>query len=78
MSWFDSKERAPGILGSILTEDIGHLSGLTTENIALLMEAALTLIIGIIFSFVYTWKMALITLGFSPLIMLGGVMMSRL
>jgi ATP-binding cassette subfamily B (MDR/TAP) protein 1 len=42
------------------------------------MEAALALIIGIVISMIYTWRMALITLGVSPLVSFGAVMMSRL
>lgn len=54
------------------------MNGLTTEHIAILLEATLTLIIGVILAMVYTWKMGLITLGMFPFITLGGVLMSRL
>lgn len=78
LAWFDNKERAPGILSNTLSEDITHLNGLTSESIAVILEAALTLIIGIILSFIYTWKMALVTLSVTPLVMLGGIIMSRI
>lgn len=78
IAWFDSKDKAPGILSNILSEDINSLNGLTTENIALLMEAALSLIVGIIIAMLYTWKMALITLGVVPLVAFGAIMMGRL
>jgi ATP-binding cassette subfamily B (MDR/TAP) protein 1 len=78
LSWFDNKNRAPGILSNVLSEDIGYLNGLTTEHFAILMEATLTLIIGVILAMVYTWKMGLVTLGMFPFISLGGVLMSRL
>jgi ATP-binding cassette, subfamily B (MDR/TAP), member 1 len=78
IAWFDSKDKAPGILSSVLSEDIGALNGLTTEHLAILIEAALGLIIGMIIALFYTWKMGLITLGMVPFVFLGGVMMSRL
>ena len=43
-----------------------------------MLEAAIGLIVGIVLSMIFTWKMALITLAVSPLVALGGVMMSRL
>lgn len=30
VSWFDSKDKAPGILSNVLSEDITKLNGLTT------------------------------------------------
>lgn len=78
ISWFDNKNRAPGILSSVLSEDIGALNGMTTEHLAILIEAFLGLVIGIIISLFYNWKMGLITLGMVPFVSLGGIMMSRL
>jgi len=30
ISWFDARDRAPGVIASVLSEDISNLSGLTT------------------------------------------------
>jgi hypothetical protein len=35
IKWFDNKDNAPGILTSLLAEDISLLNGLTTETIAI-------------------------------------------
>jgi ABC-type multidrug transport system fused ATPase/permease subunit len=78
ISWFDNKERAPGILSNILSEDIGVLNGMTTENIAILLEAFLALVIGVVIAMFYTWRMGLITLAMVPLVILGGLMSARL
>lgn len=78
LAWFDKKEHAPGVLSNNLSEDIGSLNGLTTEHLAILIEAYGGLIVGTIFSLFYTWKMGLITLVICPFISLGGIMMSRL
>ena len=78
LSWFDSKDRAPGILSNVLSEDIGALNGLTSEHLAILIEAFLGLIVGVILALFYTWKMGLVTLALVPFVSLGGIMMSRL
>jgi len=78
LAWFDSKDRAPGILSNVLSEDIGALNGLTTEHLAILINAFLGLIIGVILAMLYTWQMGLVTLAMVPFVSLGGVMMSRL
>lgn len=54
------------------------LNGLTTEHLAILIEAFLGLLIGIILAMSYTWKMGLITIALVPFVSLGGVMMSRM
>ena len=54
------------------------MNGLTTETIAILTEAVLTMGIGIILALVVSWRIALVTIACSPLIFMGGVMMSKL
>jgi ATP-binding cassette subfamily B (MDR/TAP) protein 1 len=78
ISWFDNKDRAPGILSNVLSEDIGALNGMTTEHFAIVMEAFLALIIGVILAMLYTWRMGLITLAIVPLVVVGGVVNARL
>jgi ATP-binding cassette, subfamily B (MDR/TAP), member 5 len=78
IAWFDRKDRAPGILSNIISEDIAVLNGMTTEHLAILIEAYGGVVIGAIISLFYTWKMGLVTIGFVPFISLGGIMLSRL
>lgn len=78
ISWFDNRERAPGVLTNILSEDITQLNGLTSETISHIIEAALGLIIGIILSFIFSWEMAFITLALSPFVLSGSVLMAKL
>ncbi|CDW71198.1 abc transporter [Stylonychia lemnae] len=73
LSWFDNKERAPGILINYLSEEVTALNGLTTETFSNILEAVCCLVIGSAIAFFYTWKIALISLATSPLVMLGGV-----
>ncbi len=78
IAWFDRKDRAPGILSNIISEDISILNGMTTEHLAILIEAYGGLIIGTAIALFYNWKMGLITCLFAPFISVGGIMMSRL
>lgn len=62
----------------MLSEDIGALNGLTSEHLAVIIEAFLGLIIGMIISFIYSWKLGLVTLAMVPFVQVGGVLMSKL
>jgi hypothetical protein len=70
IGWFDSKNRAPGILTNILTEDISSVNGLTTESLGIAVEAALGLF--------FCWQLALVVTIMSPFMVLGGLGMSKL
>jgi hypothetical protein len=37
ISWFDNKERAPGVLTNIFSEDISLLNGLSTETVSIML-----------------------------------------
>jgi hypothetical protein len=55
IGWFDNKNRAPGILTNILTEDISSVNGLTTESLGIAVEAALGLFFSCLICFIFTW-----------------------
>lgn len=78
LGWYDKKEHAPGILSNILSEEIGYLNGLTTEHLAILLEAYGCLIVGTVIALFYTWKMGLVTMALVPFVSFGGIMMARL
>src|SRR3569833_240883 len=78
ISWFDSKEKAPGVLSNVLSEDVTLLNGLSTESIAIILEALLTLALGIIIGAILSWRMALITIALMPTIVLGGAISNKL
>jgi ABC-type multidrug transport system fused ATPase/permease subunit len=55
IGWFDNKDRAPGVLGSIIQEDIQQLNGLTSETYAVAIEAILGLTISSIICLYFSW-----------------------
>ena len=78
ISWFDRKDRAPGIISNVLSEDITNLNGLTTETVATLLESFLSLVLGIALSAFYEWRMSIVCLLATPFVLIGGVVMARL
>jgi ATP-binding cassette subfamily B (MDR/TAP) protein 1 len=78
VAWFDSKDKATGVLSNVLSEDITLLNGLSTESISIILESLFTIIIGIALSLYFSWRMALITLAMIPLVMLGGLISNKL
>ena len=55
VGWYDDKTRAPGALTNIITQDISALNGLSTESIAIAVEAALGLFFSCLICFLFTW-----------------------
>ncbi len=78
ISWFDSKDKAPGVLSNVLSQDITLLNGLSTESISIILESVFTVTIGIVLSFYFSWRMALVTLALVPLVVLGGIITVKL
>lgn len=78
VSWFDRKERAPGILTNILSEDITNLNGLTTETIGTVVESLFSLLGGIAAAAYYEWRMALVCLALTPFTVMGAALMAKL
>jgi hypothetical protein len=55
IAWFDSKDKAPGILTNILAEDVSEVRGLTSETVAIYLESILGVVIGCAIGFRFTW-----------------------
>lgn len=76
--WFDDEKKAPGVLTTVLSEDITALNGMTTETLAVVMEAFLGLILGVLLACYFSWQMALLTIATVPIIIVGVIAMSNL
>lgn len=73
IGWFDNKERAPGILTNMITEDINAVNGLTTEAIGIMVEASMGLVISCAICAYFCWQLAIIVSLISPFMVLGGL-----
>ena len=78
VGWFDSEDKAPGILTNIITEDISHVNGLTTEVVGIICEAALGLTVSCLICAIFSWRLAFVVTFLSPLMILGGLGMAKL
>lgn len=76
--WFDDELKAPGVLTTVLSEDVGALNGMTTETLAIVMEAFLGLILGVLLSAYFCWQMSLMTIATVPILIVGVIAMSNL
>jgi ATP-binding cassette, subfamily B (MDR/TAP), member 1 len=78
VAWYDAKDRAPGILSNILSEDITNLNGLTTETTSVILEAFLSIFAGVLISAIFEWRMAIVCILATPFVLVGGIIMARL
>jgi ATP-binding cassette subfamily B (MDR/TAP) protein 1 len=78
VAWYDRKDKAPGIISNILSEDITNLNGLTTETVATILEAVLGICAGVGISAFFEWRMSLVCILATPFVLVGGMIMSRL
>lgn len=78
VGWFDNKDRAPGVLTNIITEDISSVNGLTTEAIGIMVEAFLGIFISCLICFIFSWQLAIVITLISPFMILGGLGMAKL
>lgn len=78
IGWFDNKNRAPGVLVNMISEDITAINGLTTEVAGIACEAFLGLALSCLVCFYFSWRLALVVTVTCPFMVLGGLGMSRL
>lgn len=74
MGYFDNPENTPGSLLSKLSSDTTKINGVAFTMIGVYIQAIFNLLIGIGLGIYFDWRLALITLGFIPLIVLSQVL----
>lgn len=67
LSWFDRKDRAPGILTNIFSENVTRVKGMTSENLVMMAETFMTLTMSVLISFLLCWQQGVIGVLASPL-----------
>jgi ATP-binding cassette subfamily B (MDR/TAP) protein 1 len=76
ISWFDKPDNNCGILSKRLGTDCQTINGMATTYIYIMIQSLATLITGLIIALIYEWRIALVALGFMPLVMLAGAVRS--
>ncbi|CAH0719110.1 unnamed protein product, partial [Brenthis ino] len=77
MGWFDNPLNGVGALCSRLAADAAAVQGATGTRIGALMQASATILIGIIVSMYYTWRMTLVSLVSVPMVIAAVVLEGR-
>ena len=72
IGWFDKKDNSAGNLTSVLATETQTLNGVSTEAVGTTLEAIFGLVVGIGIGFGFNWKISLVALAASPLMIIGG------
>ncbi|CAF4700599.1 unnamed protein product, partial [Rotaria sp. Silwood1] len=72
MSYFDHESNTVGALVTRLSSDSSALKGLTGIRIGIILQSVGAAFTGLIIAFIASWKMTLVVLCFSPVILLAG------
>jgi ATP-binding cassette, subfamily B (MDR/TAP), member 1 len=73
VGWHDDQNNAGGILSTTLASDVQQLNAVSTEGLAVAAESMSSLLGGIIFAFIFSWKVALVAIAIAPFMMVGAV-----
>lgn len=76
IGWFDTTD--PGQLNSRLTEDLNKVHDGIGTKIGMFLQNMAIVIVGFIMGFVYGWKLTLVIIAASPLIMIAGGIMGKM
>lgn len=77
IGFFDFIENNPGGLLTKLSSDTLKINGVALSMFSILIETISTLLIGLIISFIHSWQLTLLLIGFLPLIVISGVLRRR-
>jgi len=77
IGWFDLDENNLGALVTRLSSDAAALKGLTGQTIGAILNAIGSLVFALVVSFVSGWKLTLVLLSFSPLMIFTEVVRGK-
>ena len=74
VSFFDQELNSSGALASRLADDASKVEGAVGSGLGLMIQSSMTGVIGLTIALVLGWKLTLVILAISPLIIMGGKM----
>jgi ABC-type bacteriocin/lantibiotic exporter with double-glycine peptidase domain len=77
LGWHDHLEHNAGIMTVVLSKDCGLVEGAATEGTATGMQTMFAMLISIGVAFFYSWKLALFSFAFIPIMLLGSIMQMK-
>ena len=78
MSWFDRPGNEAGKLNSVLSADTAQLNSVMSHSIGTYIQSMFAIIGGIILSLIFSWRLGLVILGLSPLIIIAGLFEAKM
>ena len=78
MAYFDRPENHPVILSSRISFDTQNLNRLISNFIGVVFNGIGAFFCGIVLSFAYSWQIALLALGLSPILLIGQVIQNKI
>ena len=78
MPYFDKSENNPGIISSRISMETQTINRLISSFIGVLFNGVGAFLCGIILSFAYSWQIALLALGLSPILVLGQLIQGKI
>ena len=76
MEYFDQPENKPGNLTAKLSEDCNMIRTLVSTYLGSILQSLASFGLGLGFGFYFSWRITLLVIGLSPLLVLSGVMES--
>ncbi|CAF4772144.1 unnamed protein product, partial [Rotaria sp. Silwood2] len=77
MSWFDCEENSVGALVTQLSSDTSNFKGLSGLRIGVIFNALGAIICTLTIVFISGWKLSLVLLLFTPLIVFSGIVQGQ-
>ncbi|KAL6138354.1 hypothetical protein ACLB2K_063637 [Fragaria x ananassa] len=77
ISWFDDPANSSGAIGARLSSDASTVKALVGDGLALITQNIATIIAGLVIGFTANWKLALLILGVSPLLIIQGLLQTK-
>jgi len=78
MPYFDKSENNPGIISSRISFETQNINRLISSFFGVVFNGIGAFICGIILSFIYSWQIALLALGLSPILVIGQIVQGKI
>lgn len=78
MSYFDKPENNPGIISSRISFETQNINRLIGNFMSVVFNGIGAFACGIILSFIYSWQIALLALGLSPILIVGQMIQGKI
>ncbi|EAS02072.1 multidrug resistance protein-like transporter family ABC domain protein (macronuclear) [Tetrahymena thermophila SB210] len=75
--WFDKQENNPGCLSSHLAVNAHQVNGLVSTVISTQFQSISSFITGLVCAFTASWRVSLVALGVSPLMVIAGSLQAK-